>query len=93
MAENALIRTLGAVGNQIRTVLALEFALAGFVGVGLALAAGYSLGTWVFQVDFQLPWIQVTGSIATVIRLSTATGLLCSRGVSTAPPLKVLRGN
>ncbi|MEM0965232.1 MAG: FtsX-like permease family protein [Verrucomicrobiota bacterium] len=97
VAESALLRTLGAVGKQIRTVLALEYALlglvAGIVGVALALVASSALGIWVFQVDFNLPWLQVAGAILSVVLLSTATGLLCSRGVSTAPPLKVLRGN
>ena len=97
VAESALLRTLGASGLQIRAMLALEYALlglvAGLVGVVLALAAGYSLGIWVFKVDFYTPWLQVAVAIGTVVVLSTVTGLLCSRGVSSAPPLRVLRGS
>lgn len=95
-AESALLRTLGASGRQIRTVLGIEFALlgllAGLVGVLLALGAGYALGTWVFKVDFYIPWLQLTAAVASVVALATLTGLSCSRGISTAPPLEVLRG-
>lgn len=95
VAESALLRTLGASGRQIRTILAIEYGLlglvAGLIGVALALAAGFALGIWVFKVDFYIPWLQVIGAVSTVIILSTATGLLCSRGISTAPPLHVLR--
>jgi putative ABC transport system permease protein len=95
MNESALLRTLGASRKQIRMILAIEYIslglVAGVVGVALALIAGFALGTYVFKVDFYIPWIQSALAIATVIALSTATGLLCSRGVSSAPPLQVLR--
>jgi putative ABC transport system permease protein len=94
-AESALLRTLGARTGQIRAILAIEYALlglvAGLIGVGLALAAAAALGIWVFQVDFYLPWLQVAGAVFAVVALATGTGLLCSRGISSAPPLRVLR--
>ena len=96
IAESALLRTLGARSGQIRSMLAIEYALlglvAGIIGVALALAAGAALGTFVFKVDFYIPWLQVMGAVLSVVALATATGLLCSRGISTAPPLQVLRG-
>ena len=91
------MRTLGASGRQIQTILAIEYALlglvAGLIGVILALIASGALGIWVFKVDFYIPWLQVITAIATVVALSTATGLFCSRGICSAPPLQVLRGN
>jgi putative ABC transport system permease protein len=94
-AESALLRTLGASTRQIRNILAIEYALlglvAGILGVTLALAAGYALGTFVFKVDFYVPWLQVLAAVGSITTLATATGLLCSRGISSAPPLQVLR--
>ncbi|MFP4261658.1 MAG: ABC transporter permease, partial [Opitutales bacterium] len=96
IAESALLRTMGARSAQIRAMLAVEYALlglvAGTIGVALALAAGAALGSLVFKVDFYIPWLQATGAILSIVALATATGLLCSRGISTAPPLQVLRG-
>lgn len=97
IAESALLRTLGARRHQIQMMLALEYALlgliAGTVGVVLALAAGAALGTYVFKVAFYVPWLQVAGAIASVVALATLTGLFCSRGISSAPPLQVLRNS
>jgi putative ABC transport system permease protein len=95
VAESALLRTLGASRRQIRSILAYEYALlgliAGAVGVTLAVFAGFALGTYVFKVEFYLPWLQIVGAILTVATIATITGLFCSRGVSSAPPLHVLR--
>jgi len=94
-AESALLRTLGARTGQIRAVLAVEYALlglvAGLLGVALALLAAAALGVWVFKVDFHVPWLQAAAALLTVTALATGTGLLCSRGVSSSPPLRVLR--
>lgn len=93
--ESVILRTLGASSRQIRSVLALEYALlgliAGVVGVGLALIAAGGLGKWVFKVDFYMPWIQIFGAIGAVVLLSVATGLFSSRGIASQPPLKILR--
>jgi len=93
--ESVLLRTLGASGGQIRTILALEYALIGIVaaviGVGLSLIAGAALGVWVFKVDFYLPWGQVAGAVTTVTLLAVATGMSSSRGIASHPPLVILR--
>lgn len=95
IAESTLLRTLGANGRQIRTIFLTEYALIGFisglVGVLLALGAGFALGIWVFKVDFYIPWLQVLGAIGSVVLIAAITGLLCSRGISSSPPLKILR--
>lgn len=95
IAEVALLRALGANRSQIRQILAIEYAVlglvAGLVGVLLSLAAGAALGVFVFKVDFYIPWPQATGAVASVIALATATGLACSGGITSSPPLQVLR--
>lgn len=93
--ESVLLRTIGASGGQIRVILALEYALVGFVaaviGVGLALLASAALGIWVFKVDFALPLGLVAGAVAAVTALAVGTGMLSSRGIASHPPLAVLR--
>jgi putative ABC transport system permease protein len=93
--ESVLLRTIGASGRQIRTILALEYALIGFVsaviGVGLALAASSALGIWVFKVDFYPPVAEVVGAVAFVTGLAVVTGMLSSRGIANHPPLAILR--
>lgn len=93
--ESVLLRTIGASGRQIRIILALEYALVGFVaaviGVGLALAASAALGIWVFKVDFAVPLGLVAGALAAVTALAVGTGMLSSRGIASHPPLAVLR--
>ncbi|MFQ3225954.1 MAG: putative ABC transport system permease protein, partial [Lentimonas sp.] len=93
--ESVLLRTIGASGRQIRTILALEYALIGFVsaviGVGLALAASSALGIWVFKVDFYPPVAEVAGAVAFVTGLAVVTGMLSSRGIANHPPLAILR--
>ncbi|MFT4900842.1 MAG: putative ABC transport system permease protein [Lentimonas sp.] len=93
--ESVLLRTIGASGRQIRVILALEYALIGFVaaviGVGLALIAASALGVWVFKVDYFLPWGQVGLAVTIVTSLAVGTGMLSSRGIASHPPLVILR--
>jgi putative ABC transport system permease protein len=93
--ESVLLRTLGASGGQIRTILALEYALIGLmsavIGVGLSLLAGTALSIWVFKLDFNFPWGQIVGAIVLVTLLAVATGMSSSRGIASHPPLVILR--
>ena len=93
--ESVLLRTIGASGGQIRMILALEYALIGFVsaviGVGLALAASTALGVWVFKVDFYIPVVAVGAAVVFVSGLAVVTGMLSSRGIANHPPLAILR--
>ena len=53
--ESVLLHTLGATRGQIGSILFTEYALlgllAGVVGIGLAVAGGWALGRYVFEVD------------------------------------------
>jgi len=93
--ESVLLRTIGASARQIRSIMAIEYAMigaiAGIVGIGLAIVAAASLGIWVFKVDFVVPWLQICGALGFVISLAVLTGMAGSRGIATHPPLEVLR--
>jgi putative ABC transport system permease protein len=95
LREAVLLRTLGATGSQVARILAVEYAslgvLSAVVALGLAVAAGWALMKWVFEVPFVLP----TGSIAILpvglVVLTVTVGLWSSREVWTRAPLEVLR--
>ena len=93
--ESVLLRTMGASAAQIRSIMAIEYALigaiAGFVGLTLALASASALGVYVFKFDFKLPWLQVLGAFGIVVCLALITGMAGSRGIATHPPLAILR--
>jgi putative ABC transport system permease protein len=93
--ESVLLRTLGASRRQIWQILGAEYFLLGFLasltGTGLAVAASWALATFVFKLSYAptlLPLLIATASATTVTVL---IGLLTSRGVSSQPPLEVLR--
>ncbi|MGJ8637997.1 MAG: ABC transporter permease [Opitutaceae bacterium] len=93
--ESVLLRTLGASGAQIRTILGIEYALIGLLsaitGTALALLVASALGIWVFKVEFYVPWLQVFGAVSVVTGLSVITGMSSSRGIASHPPLVILR--
>jgi putative ABC transport system permease protein len=86
---------LGASRRQIWQILGAEYFLLGFLasltGTGLAVVASWALATFVFKLSYAptlLPLLIATASATTVTVL---IGLLTSRGVSSQPPLEVLR--
>lgn len=93
--ESVLLRTIGASSSQIRSIMAIEYgligAIAGTVGIGLALTAATALGIWVFKVDFTVPWLQIVLAFTFVVFTSLITGMAGSRGIATHPPLAILR--
>lgn len=93
--ESVLLRTLGASGNQIRQIIAIEYALtgtlAGLVGGGLALLASSALAHFVFQVVPVVSIPEFLGVLMGFALLTTLVGLLNSRGIAGHPPLEVLR--
>ncbi|MBX3747383.1 MAG: FtsX-like permease family protein [Verrucomicrobiae bacterium] len=93
--ESILLRVLGASRRQIQRVLWVEYAalglLASLTGVVLALAGSAALAWWVFRVPFSpSPWATLA-TVGIVVGLTVLTGLLASRGVTTHPPLEILR--
>jgi putative ABC transport system permease protein len=93
--ESVLLRTLGASALQIRSIMAIEYgligAIAGAVGIGLALTAASTLGVLVFKLDFTVPWLQIVAAFLFVVCLALITGMAGSRGIATHPPLAILR--
>lgn len=95
LQESILLRTLGASRAQIWKILGAEYFLLGLcasiTGIGLAIASSWALAHFLFKLDFTIaPWpVLIT---AAAVSLSTvAIGLATSRGVTSRPPLEILR--
>jgi len=93
--ESVLLRTLGASRHQIWQILAAEYFLLGFLasltGTVLAVAASWSLAIFVFKLSYAPTLLPLLIAIASATILTVLIGLLTSRGVSSQPPLEVLR--
>jgi putative ABC transport system permease protein len=93
--ESVLLRTLGASQTQLRQILVLEYlflgACAAMTSLFLAVLASWALAYYLFEAVF-IPtgWPLVVAFLAVLV-LTVVTGLLGSRGVTTRPPLEVLR--
>jgi putative ABC transport system permease protein len=94
--ESVLLRTLGASRAQIRQILVIEYlflgALAAVTGLLLAVLASWALATFLFEVVFVPAGLPLVVALLLVSALTVLTGMLGSRGVTTRPPLEVLRG-
>ena len=95
LRQMALLRTLGASNAHVWRILSSEYLALGFlaslVGVILALVAFWPLATFVFDSPFS---VNVGVLLVAVVVSSLATlvlGLALSRGITTAPPLEVIR--
>lgn len=95
MSEGALLRTLGARGDQMLRVVLSEYLVLGLVagaaGVVLGAGGGWLVVRHVFEVEFQLRPVPLVGLWATTALLTGAVGLLSSRKILREPPLGVLR--
>ena len=93
--ESVLLRTLGASRRQIWQILGAEYFLLGFLasltGTGLAVAASWALATFVFNLSYAPTLLPLLIATASATTLTVLIGLLTSRGVSSQPPLEVLR--
>ncbi len=93
--ESALLKTLGARGGTVRSVLLVEYATLGGVGVaaGLLLGAGGGmlLLSRVFQVEAGVPWDTLAGLWGGLVLLTVLAGWSVSGPVLREPPLVVLR--
>ncbi len=94
--ESVLMKTLGARLTQVRRLAVVEYALTGLfgglVGTGFAIAAGWALARWVFEIPFNLPWLGVIATLLGVVALTLVVGLLSGRGTYAGPTIGVLRG-
>jgi putative ABC transport system permease protein len=93
--ESVLLKTLGATRRQIGSILFTEYALLGVlavvVGVGLALAAGWSLARFLFDVPFVLEPLPLLSLGAAIALLSAGLGLSASREVFRSTPMEAIR--
>ncbi len=93
--EAVLLRTLGASRGQVLRILFAEYAALGLLsaltGIVLSVAAAWTLCHFVFDVHFAWQIAPLLVAAFAVPALTTATGLLMSRGVLNQPPLAVLR--
>ena len=96
IAESVLLRTLGASRSQIWKILTTEYALLGFLaaltGALLATATSWALATFVFDLDFLTQAWPAAIAITAVTLFTTAVGLALSQGITSKPPLTILRG-
>ena len=93
--ESVLLKTLGATRRQIGAILATEYLLLGtlaaLTGTVLALAAGWALARWLFQVPFGVPWGSLLALGIAVALLAGITGVWAGREVFGRTPLEALR--
>jgi len=93
--ESVLLRTLGASRAQLRQILLIEYLfLGGFAavtGLLLAVLASWALASFLFEAVFAPALLPLVLAFLVVVALTVVTGMLGSRGVTTRPPLEVLR--
>lgn len=95
LRESVLLRTLGASTRQVRAILTIEYTalglLAAVTGCTLAVGANAALAIFVFEAS---PYPDITLLAAGFFSTTTIAilgGLALSRGVSSHPPLEILR--
>ena len=94
--ESVLLRTLGASKKQIRAIILTEYFFLGLfaalTGALLSMVAGWALATWVFKVEFLFYAWPIISAVAVVTTLTVTFGMFLSRGITSHPPLTILRG-
>lgn len=93
--ESVLLRTLGAKGNQILKITALEYLYLGVLGCGvgilLSVIGSQLLANFVFDVTFIPSWVPFAILLPAITILVVLIGLGNSRSVLRSTPLEVLR--
>jgi putative ABC transport system permease protein len=93
--EAALLRTLGASSQQVRRIIATEYAMlgaaAGLTGILLAVLAGWALTEFLFEISLSVSLPTVLGFWSGLAVVTVGIGAWNSRGVTTKPPLATLR--
>ena len=92
--ESVLLRTIGARGNQILKITALEYLYLGLLGSGigvlLSLISSELLAVFAFETSFT-PSLEPFMLLPGITLLVLLIGLSNSRSVLNSPPLEVLR--
>lgn len=93
--ETVLLRTLGATRRQLRQIQLVEYAvlgvLAAVTGGLLAQAANVLLAKFVFKAPVVFAPGVLLASVAGAVAVTLVTGMLTNRGITSHPPLEVLR--
>jgi putative ABC transport system permease protein len=96
LREGVLLRTLGASGGLVQSVLTREYVLLGTmaatIGLGLSTLAAWSMLRWIFKVPFfSVSWLWMGFALLTVVGLTVVAGWLGAWGLTRRSPLEVLR--
>jgi putative ABC transport system permease protein len=95
LQESILLRTLGASRLQIWKILCAEYFLLGLLasatGILLAIFSSWTLARFVFKLSYAPSLAPLLVTVTCVSLLTIVIGLLASRGVTSRPPLEVLR--
>jgi len=93
--ETVLLRTLGATRRQLQQIQFVEYAVLGILAAAtggvLAVSSNVLLAKFLFKAPVVFSPVALLASVAGAVAVTLATGLLTSRGVTTHPPLEVLR--
>ena len=93
--ESVLLRTLGAVRNQILQINFTEYfflgSLSALTGIILSLIGSYFLATYQLELDFDIRWLPIVLVFLVVVGLTVGIGLFNSREVLNKSPLEILR--
>ncbi len=93
--EAAVLKTLGATRWRILTSFALRAALmgaaAGIVALGVGIAGGWAVSTYVLETGFSVIWPSALGIVAGGIVATLLAGLGFAWYPLTLPPARVLR--
>lgn len=93
--EGILLRTLGASRSQILWIQMVEFSLLGIMasltGIVLAVGGQWAITRFVFEVPFVFPAVHVAVAVGINFLITIAVGIFGSWGITTHPPLQLLR--
>ncbi len=93
--ESVLLKTLGASRAEVLRIMAVEYLFLGFfaalTGLTLSFAAVWAFATFLFDTPFRPDIVATLALLIAAPLLTTATGLINSRGIYRRAPLEVLR--
>ena len=93
--ESILLKTLGAVKQQVLKIMLLEYFFLGFfaviTGMLISLGTSWALAFFLFDIAYDIPLLPILGVFAVIVGVTVLVGMLCSLGIHRSPPLEVLR--
>jgi putative ABC transport system permease protein len=93
--ESVLLRTIGAVKDQILKISFVEYALLGSLssatGILIALVSSFLLTKFLFELEFNIKWLPILVVFILIVAITVIIGIYNSRDVINKSPLEVLR--